>query len=56
MPPRTPLPWVVGLGGALGCLYLFISLPHQTQIMFGIWNLIGLVLYFAYARRNAGNA
>ena len=55
-PFRTPLPWVVGLGGALGCLYLFISLPHQTQIMFGAWNLVGLVVYFAYARRNAGKA
>jgi APA family basic amino acid/polyamine antiporter len=52
-PFRTPLPWVVGLGGALGCAYLFISLPHQTQIAFGIWNLVGLVVYFAYARRNS---
>jgi APA family basic amino acid/polyamine antiporter len=55
-PFRTPLAWVVGIGGALGCLYLFISLPHQTQIMFGVWNLGGLLVYFAYARRNAGKA
>jgi len=52
-PFRTPLPWVVGLGAILGCLYLFISLPTKTQIWFGCWNLLGLVVYFAYARRNA---
>ncbi len=52
-PFRAPWPWVVGLGGALGCLYLFVSLPHQTQILFGIWNLVGLLVYFTYARRNA---
>jgi APA family basic amino acid/polyamine antiporter len=52
-PFRTPLAWVVGIGGALGCLYLFISLPHQTQILFGVWNLVGLAIFFAYARRNA---
>ena len=51
-PFRTPAAWLVGLGAAFGCLYLFISLPHQTQILFGVWNLIGLLLYFAWARRN----
>jgi basic amino acid/polyamine antiporter, APA family len=51
-PFRTPAAWPVGLGAIFGCLYLFISLPTKTQIWFGAWNLIGLVLYFAYARRN----
>jgi basic amino acid/polyamine antiporter, APA family len=52
-PFRTPGAWLVGLGAIFGCLYLFISLPHQTQIAFAIWNLLGLIVYFAYARRNA---
>jgi basic amino acid/polyamine antiporter, APA family len=52
-PFRTPLPWVVGIGGAAGCVYLFVSLPHQTQVAFGIWNLVGLLVYFVYARANA---
>jgi APA family basic amino acid/polyamine antiporter len=51
-PFRTPAAWLVGLGAAFGCLYLFISLPHQTQLLFGAWNLIGLALYFGWARRN----
>jgi len=52
-PFRAPAAWFVGLGAIFGCLYLFISLPHQTQLLFGCWNLLGLVVYFAYARRNA---
>jgi APA family basic amino acid/polyamine antiporter len=55
-PFRTPAAWLVGLGAIFGCFYLFISLPHQTQILFGIWNLLGLGLYFAYARRNVERA
>ncbi len=27
----TPLPWVIGTVGILGCLYLFWSLPVKTQ-------------------------
>jgi APA family basic amino acid/polyamine antiporter len=50
---RAPLPWVVGGIAVLGCLYLFISLPAQTQIWFFIWNIAGLGMYFLYARRNA---
>ncbi|APZ97177.1 amino acid permease [Sphingopyxis sp. QXT-31] len=50
---RTPLPWVVGGIAVLGCIYLFVSLPAQTQIWFGIWNVAGLAVYFLYARRNA---
>jgi APA family basic amino acid/polyamine antiporter len=53
-PFRTPAAWLVGLGAIFGCLYLFISLPHQTQLLFGAWNLVGLLLYFGYARRSAG--
>ncbi len=50
---RTPLPWVVGLGAIGGCIYLFFSLPAQTQFWFLIWNIAGLAVYFLYARRHA---
>ncbi|MBN8845992.1 MAG: amino acid permease [Sphingomonadales bacterium] len=50
---RAPMPWVVGGIAVLGCIYLFFSLPVKTQIWFGIWNVAGLAVYFAYARRNA---
>jgi APA family basic amino acid/polyamine antiporter len=47
---RTPMAWVVGPVAILGCLYLFWSLPLQTQVWFAIWNAIGLFLYFVYSR------
>jgi APA family basic amino acid/polyamine antiporter len=53
---RTPLPWLVGTVGILGCLYLFISLPNRTQIFFLTAQVIGLVLYAIYGSRAAERA
>ncbi len=50
---RTPLAWVVGPVAILGCLYLFWSLPHTTQLYFLAWNAIGVVAYVAYGQRNS---
>ncbi|MFV0623696.1 amino acid permease [Sphingomonas sp. ac-8] len=50
---RCPAPYVVGTAAILGCLYLFISLPQSTITRFFLWNVIGLVLYFAYGRRHS---
>ena len=50
---RTPLPWVIGPIGILGCAYLFYSLPRYTQEWFLIWNVAGLLLYFVFAAGNA---
>lgn len=50
---RTPLAWIVGPAAALGCIYLFISLPHKTQLYFLAWNVIGLAVYLLYGRRHA---
>ena len=52
----TPAPWVVGLFGIAGCLYLFISLPTKTQIFFLCAQLIGLVLYAIYGHPQAEKA
>ncbi len=52
-PFRTPLAWIVGPAGALGCVYLFVSLPSTTQLYFLIWNVIGLLVYFVWARHHA---
>lgn len=49
-PFRTPLYWLVGPLGALGCLYLFINLPTTTILLFFVWNALGLAVYAAYAR------
>jgi len=50
---RTPAAWVVGPVAILGCIYLFLSLPHRTQVWFLLWNALGIVVYLAYARRSS---
>jgi APA family basic amino acid/polyamine antiporter len=49
----TPLPWLVGGVGILGCLYLFYSLPRTTQIYFACAHVVGLALYFLYGHRRS---
>jgi len=53
---RTPLPWVVGIIGILGCLYLFYSLPQRTQMFFVAAQAIGLLLYLIYGANAAEKA
>jgi len=53
---KAPLPWVVGLIGIGGCLYLFYSLPVRTQLFFFAAQAIGLVLYFIYGHGAAERA
>lgn len=45
---KTPfVPWVPLLGIAM-CFYLMLGLPMVTWIRFGVWLLVGMVLYFTY--------
>jgi APA family basic amino acid/polyamine antiporter len=46
---RCPAPYVVGTAAILGCAYLILSLANHTLIRFGIWNAVGLALYFGCA-------
>ena len=50
---RVPFAWVVCPAAILGCLYLFTSLQPITQKSFFVWNGVGLLIYFLYARRKA---
>jgi len=52
----TPAPWVVGIFGIVGCLYLFASLPTKTQTFFLGAQLIGLILYAIYGHPQAEKA
>lgn len=52
-PFRTPAVMVVAPLAAIGCIYLFISLPHETQLMFVAWAVIGLIVYFSYGYRKS---
>jgi basic amino acid/polyamine antiporter, APA family len=50
---RTPLVPLVPLLGIAMCLYLMLGLPTITWIRFGVWLLIGLLLYFTYGFKNS---
>ncbi len=50
---RAPLWWLVALVGIPGCLYLFSTLPNLTIMLFFIWNGVGLLIYFLFARRSS---
>ena len=52
-PFRTPLVWIVGPLAMGGCVLLFFSLGWYTIKLFLIWAVIGLVVYFLYARRRS---
>jgi basic amino acid/polyamine antiporter, APA family len=52
-PFSTPAPWVIAVAAIIGCGYLFASLPLVTIKTFIIWNVIGLIVYFIYARHQS---
>ncbi|MFT3898497.1 MAG: amino acid permease [Thermomonas sp.] len=53
-PFKTPLVWVVGPLALAGCVLLFFSLGWNPTIkFFCIWGVVGLVVYFLYARRRS---
>jgi len=52
-PFRVPLVWPVSVLSGAGCLFIMQGLPHSAWVRFGIWLIIGLVLYFAYGQRHS---
>src|SRR5204862_7894458 len=47
-PFRVPLVWPVCVLSAAGCIFIMYGLPRSAWERFGIWLVLGLVLYFAY--------
>jgi APA family basic amino acid/polyamine antiporter len=50
---RTPAVPLVPILAVLASLWLMLNLPAQTWARFGIWMVVGLVVYFAYGRRHS---
>jgi APA family basic amino acid/polyamine antiporter len=50
---RVPLVPVVPIIGALLCAYLMTKLPGTTWARFGIWLVLGMVIYWLYGYRNS---
>lgn len=53
---RTPGVPYVPTAAILSCLWLMLNLPVETWIRFGLWMLVGLVVYFGYSRRHVTRA
>ncbi len=52
-PFKVPLVWVVAPLGVVACLFIMIGLPTQAWERFGIWLVIGGVIYSLYGYRNS---
>jgi APA family basic amino acid/polyamine antiporter len=53
-PFRTPFfPWVPLLAIA-SCAWIMLQLPRAAWIRFGVWLVVGLIIYFGYSHWHAG--
>jgi APA family basic amino acid/polyamine antiporter len=52
-PFKVPMVWGVCTLSAAGCVYIMLGLPRSAWERFGVWLVIGLVLYFSYGFRNS---
>ena len=50
---RVPAVWLVAPLGILACLFVMAGLPYQAWERFGIWLIIGTVMYVAYGYRHS---
>ena len=52
-PFRVPLVWAIAPLGALACAFIMVGLPPQAWERFGLWLMVGLVVYLAYGYRHS---
>ena len=52
-PFRVPWVWVVSPLGAGLCVFVMYGLPLETWVRFGVWLVLGLILYYSYGFRHS---
>ena len=52
-PFKVPFVWAVSLLGAAACIYTMKGLPTHAWERFGIWLVVGILIYFGYGYRNS---
>jgi APA family basic amino acid/polyamine antiporter len=50
---RVPFVYLVAPLGAVACLFVMKGLPRTAWERFGIWLVVGVILYFAYGYRHS---
>jgi APA family basic amino acid/polyamine antiporter len=52
-PFKVPYVWIIAPLGVLACLFIMVGLPYQAWERFGIWLVIGVIIYAAYGYRHS---
>ena len=52
-PFKVPFVWMTAPLGILACVFVMLGLPYQAWERFGIWIVIGLIIYGFYGYRNS---
>ncbi len=52
-PFRVPFVWPVALLGTAACVFIMAGLPRQAWERFGLWLLIGVLIYAGYGYRHS---
>jgi basic amino acid/polyamine antiporter, APA family len=52
-PFRVPFVWIIAPLGVAACVFVMVGLPRQAWERFGIWLVIGGIIYVAYGYRHS---
>jgi APA family basic amino acid/polyamine antiporter len=52
-PFKVPLVWAAAPLGIAACLFVMLGLPYQAWERFGIWIVVGFLIYGSYGYRNS---
>jgi basic amino acid/polyamine antiporter, APA family len=52
-PFKVPLVWIIAPLGVVACVFIMVGLPTQAWERFGIWLVIGIVLYALYGYKHS---
>ena len=52
-PFKVPFVWVIAPLGVAACIFIMVGLPYQAWERFGLWLIVGLVLYVAYGFKHS---
>jgi APA family basic amino acid/polyamine antiporter len=52
-PFKVPFVWFIAPLGVAACLFIMVGLPYQAWERFGIWLVLGVILYALYGYRHS---
>jgi APA family basic amino acid/polyamine antiporter len=52
-PFKVPFVWIIAPLGVAACLFVMVGLPYQAWERFGIWLVVGAVIYVLYGYRHS---